>query len=180
MDGAPHRVRADGEAVDDYDFALPEDRIALRPAVPRDSARLLQCTADGALSDHHVRDLPAILRKGDRLVVNNSRVIPARLIGERVREGISAKVELTLTERVEGGAWRALAKPAKKLLAGDRLVFGGGEGVGATVVSRDGAHVTVHFDGDPLGAGVMPLPPYIAAKRPADRQDESDYQTVYA
>lgn len=174
-------MRADGEAVDDYDFALPEDRIALRPAVPRDSAKLLRCGPDGALSDHHVRDLASLLRKGDRLVVNDSRVIPARLIGQRLREGIRAKVELTLTERVEGGGWRALAKPAKKLHPGDRLSFGAGEGaVGATVVSREGAQVDVRFDGDPLGAGVMPLPPYIAAKRPADRQDESDYQTVYA
>ncbi|HEV2081124.1 MAG TPA: tRNA preQ1(34) S-adenosylmethionine ribosyltransferase-isomerase QueA [Brevundimonas sp.] len=183
----------------DFDFDLPEDRIALRPAEPRDSARLL-VVRDGDLEDRVVRDLPDFLRAGDALVFNDTRVIPARLSGERTRPGeagqtLTVDVEATLHHRDAPDVWSAFMKPGKRLKVGDRVRFGrstdGACALGAldaTVEAKgeDGL-VSLRFDlsGPALDeairdVGVMPLPPYIAAKRPEDDRDRSDYQTVYA
>ncbi|WP_245803079.1 tRNA preQ1(34) S-adenosylmethionine ribosyltransferase-isomerase QueA [Acuticoccus yangtzensis] len=171
----------EGESLDDYDFTLPDGAIALRPAVPRDAARLLVSRPSDGFEDRHVRDLPSLLRPGDRLVVNDSRVVPARLVGTRVRGDASSKVELTLLAEDPPGTWRAFAKPAKRIAPGDRLTFTeGGRHAAAEVVSRDGPEVRVQFEDDPFAVGSMPLPPYIAAKRAPDAQDMDDYQTVYA
>ena len=170
----------------DFDFDLPDGLIATRPARPRSAARLLVVRPD-RLVDAIVTDLVDLLRPGDRLVLNDTRVIPARLTGTRVRptrDGSGrARVELTLTEARPDGAWEALGKPMRKLRLGDRLVF---DGLEAEVVDL-GARVVVRFDaeGDALDAaidraGAMPLPPYIAAKRPADEADKTDYQTCWA
>jgi S-adenosylmethionine:tRNA ribosyltransferase-isomerase len=173
----------------DFDFHLPQDRIALRPADPRDSARLLTVAAEGTLGDRRVRDLPDLLRAGDVLVFNDTRVIPARLSGERDRAGLTVPVQATLLKRLAPDRWTALMKPGKRLRPGDRVTFGSGDTALAATVSEkgeDGA-VTLVFDlaGGALDAavaraGVMPLPPYIAALRPEDEQDRRDYQTVYA
>lgn len=169
----------------DFDFELPEDRIALRPAEPRDSARMLHVRPGHGLADHRVRDLPGLLRAGDILVVNETRVIPARLKGRRRREGSDIAVEATLHQRISSGSWRALMRPGKKINAGDQLAFGD---LGARVAEkgRDG-EFTLDFDcsGPELDAaiertGEMPLPPYIASKRKQDARDRIDYQTVYA
>lgn len=170
----------DGSSLSDYDYDLPEDRIALRPASPRDSARLLVSWPD-RLEDRIVRELPAVLAPGDRLVVNVSRVIPARLAGERVRGEGAARVELTLLAERQPGEWEAFARPAKRIAPGDVLRFSGRDGpVEGTVTARDGGTVWVRFGKDPLPAGAMPLPPYIASRRAPDARDEEDYQTVYA
>ncbi len=174
--------------LDDFDFDLPEELIATRPVRPRPAARLLHAEG-GAIHDRHVRDLPAILRPGDRLVLNNTRVIPARLIGERLREsrdgGGRAKVELTLIAPAPEGAWRVLARPLRKLALGDRLVFDAG--LTGRVIAREAEAAVVAFDQAGAAfdaaleaAGQMPLPPYIAARRAADDRDRSDYQTVFA
>jgi S-adenosylmethionine:tRNA ribosyltransferase-isomerase len=178
----------------DFDFDLPEDRIALRPAEPRDSARLLVVSDDGLL-DRRVRDLPDFLKAGDVLVFNDTRVIPARLNGSRTREGSTAHVEATLHRRLSPSRWTAFMKPGKRLKPGDRVRFGEtGDracllgALDATVIDKaDGGEVTLAFDlaGPDLDAaiaatGMMPLPPYIAAKRPEDERDRADYQTVYA
>jgi S-adenosylmethionine:tRNA ribosyltransferase-isomerase len=166
--------------VDDFDFALPEDRIALRPASPRDSARLLRVTpAD--LSDHIVRDLPALLRPGDVLVFNDTRVIPAQLSG---RKGTAA-IDVTLHRRLGPIEWLAFVRNARRLKAGDRIDFGAGL-AGILVEKRPEGDVHWRFESDdPLEvalerAGRMPLPPYIARKRGIDARDARDYQTVYA
>lgn len=179
----------------DFDFHLPEDRIALRPADPRDSARLLLVEPDAPVQDLHVRDLPGLLREGDVLVVNDTRVIPARLKGFRLRGESRIAVEATLHQPKSGHVWTAFMRPGKKLAPGDRLQFGeGGDracllgSLDAIVESKgEGGEVTIAFDlsGPDLMAaiaerGMMPLPPYIAAKRPEDDQDRADYQTVYA
>jgi S-adenosylmethionine:tRNA ribosyltransferase-isomerase len=179
----------------DFDFHLPEERIALRPASPRDSARLLLVEPGAPLRDLQVRDLPGLLRAGDVLVINDTRVIPARLKGFRVRGDSRIAVEATLHQPRSGHVWTAFMRPGKKLAVGDRLVFGGSDdracllgGLDATVQAKgEGGEVTVAFDlsGPDLMAaiaerGMMPLPPYIAAKRPEDEQDRADYQTVYA
>ena len=173
----------------DFDFHLPDDHIALRPAEPRDSARLL-VVKDGALEDRIVRDLPDFLRAGDALVLNDTRVIPARLSGVRERIGpegetLTVAVEATLHHRDAPDVWSAFMKPGKRLKAGDRVTFQGLTGT-VTAKSDDGL-VTLRFDlaGPALDAairevGVMPLPPYIAAKRPEDDRDRSDYQTMFA
>jgi S-adenosylmethionine:tRNA ribosyltransferase-isomerase len=167
----------------DFDFDLPEDRIATRPARPRTSARLLLADGD-EIRDLRVSDLIDIFRPGDRLVLNNTRVIPARLAGRRIRDGIEARVEVTLLEFAEG-AWRALAKPLRKLKLGEEIVFS--DALTAVVVERGAADLRLSFNltGDDFDAalnasGAMPLPPYIASKRAADVQDETDYQTVFA
>ncbi len=172
----------------DFDFDLPDALIATRPARPRPSARLL--LAEGAqISDHTVADLPRFLRAGDRLVLNNTKVIPARLFGQRLRqtpEGtLSAKVEITLLDPTPGGDWRAMAKPLRKLKEGDQLQFS--DTLSAVVLGRLEDTVSLKFNltGDAFDAalaatGAMPLPPYIAAKRAADAQDKEDYQTVFA
>lgn len=173
----------------DFDFDLPEDRIALRPVEPRDSARLL-VVRDGALEDRVVRDLPDFLQPGDALVFNDTRVIPARLAGSRHRIGpggetLSVAVEATLHHRDAPDTWSAFMKPGKRIKPGDRITF---EHLEAAVISKgeDGL-ITLTFDragpalDDAIRAvGVMPLPPYIAAKRAEDDRDRSDYQTVYA
>ncbi|MCC3244016.1 tRNA preQ1(34) S-adenosylmethionine ribosyltransferase-isomerase QueA [Methylocystis sp. WRRC1] len=181
--------------VDLFDFELPQDRIALRPANPRDSARMLVVPGKGAFEDKSVRDLPACLREGDALVVNDTRVIHARLSGRRLRGELSAGVEATLIERLDASRWRALMRPAKKLAIGDLIRFGRESGgaclqgaLDARVEGRgDAGEVTLAFDlsGPSLDeaieiAGKMPLPPYIAGKRAADASDETDYQTVFA
>ncbi|ARE42035.1 S-adenosylmethionine:tRNA ribosyltransferase-isomerase [Rhodovulum sp. P5] len=172
----------------DFDFDLPEELIATRPARPRPAARLL--VADGGLTrDAHVRDLPAFLRPGDRLVLNDTKVIPARLTGTRRRETpqgpVEARVEITLMEPAPDGRWRAMAKPLRKLKAGERIDFA--PDFSAEVTDRGAEDVTLAFNctGDAFDAalarvGAMPLPPYIAARRPADHQDLDDYQSVWA
>ena len=176
--------RVDALAVDEtwtldaYDFELPADRIADRPAEPRDSARLLEI--DDRLSDKSVRDLPDLLRPGDLMVFNDTRVIPARLTGKRR----TAQIEVTLHKAESATIWRAFARPAKRLVPGDRIEFDAG--LAAEVVDKGaGGEVTLAFggSGDALMAalntqGEMPLPPYL--KRPPDARDRHDYQTVYA
>ena len=179
----------------DFDFDLPEDRIALRPATPRDAARLLVVTPDAPLRDLTVRDLPGELRAGDVLVLNDTRVIPARLKGVRHRGESQVAVEATLHRRLAPSRWTAFMRPGKRLVEGDRVVFGAAAdracflgALDATVTGKgEGGEVTLSFDlaGPDLDAaiaerGAMPLPPYIAAKRAEDEQDRRDYQTVYA
>jgi S-adenosylmethionine:tRNA ribosyltransferase-isomerase len=176
--------------VDLFDFELPEDRIALRPASPREAARLLAVTPP-ALADHTVADLPSLLRPGDGLVFNDTRVIPAALAGQRVRDGKTARLAFNLIKRVDGRSWRAFARPAKKLEPGDRITFTRGElasELAATVTAKlEAGEIELHFDlsGPTLDAaiarvGLMPLPPYIALKRPPDAADDTDYQTLFA
>ncbi len=179
-----------------FDFHLPEELIALRPVHPRDAARLLVVGPDAAepLADKVMTDLPGLLAPGDALVFNDTRVIPAALKGTRTRDGASAQVSITLIEHLDEHRWQALARPAKRLEPGDRIQFGEGGNVcalgtlDATVEAKgeDGA-LTLAFDlsgpalHDAIEAqGAMPLPPYIAARRPADDQDRSDYQTTFA
>lgn len=174
--------------VDDFDFDLPERLIALRPAVPRDSARLLVVRANGVREHRDIRALPQLLGSGDILVVNDSKVIPARLCGLRHRaddDSPGAKCELLLYSRVNGSTFHAFARPAKRLKPSDILTFG--PALKGRVVVRDGAEVQVAFDreGDALDAaiaaqGEVPLPPYIAGRRSPDGRDRADYQTVYA
>lgn len=181
--------------VDLFDFELPEELIALRPARPRDNARLLHAPAEGGFEDLVVGDAPSLFRPGDLLVFNDTRVIPARLKGVRVREDGSVAMEATLLRRLSGSTWTALAKPGKRLREGDRIRFGSMDdracllgALDATVAAKgeDGA-ITLAFDlsGPDLdaaisAAGAMPLPPYIAGKRAPDEDDEKDYQTIYA
>lgn len=162
----------------DFDFHLPEGLIAEQPARPRDAARLLDVTPE-ALVDRAIRDLPELLCAGDLLVVNDTRVIPARLDGRRG----AARVEVTLHKRLGERDWLAFARPAKRLAPGDSLSFG--EDLAAEVTGRDGGEVALRFaiGGAELMAalqrhGRMPLPPYI--KRAADAEDERDYQTLFA
>jgi len=181
--------------VDLFDFELPEELIALRPARPRESARLLHVPAEGAFEDRIVRDAPSLFRAGDLLVFNDTRVIPARLSGVRTRDESSVVVEATLIERTSASTWVALAKPGKRLREGDRIQFGTLDdracllgALDATVKAKgeDGA-IALAFDlsGPDLdaaiaAAGAMPLPPYIATRRAPDEEDMSDYQTFYA
>jgi S-adenosylmethionine:tRNA ribosyltransferase-isomerase len=179
----------------DFDFELPEDRIALRPASPRGAARLLVVGADRALADRHVRDLPALLAPGDALVFNDTRVIPARLKGWRLRGEGRLPIEATLLKRLDGSRWTVFAKPGRRLAPGDRLRFGEANdracllaALEATVVEKaESGEITLAFDlaGPDLDLaiaerGAMPLPPYIAARRAEDERDRADYQTVYA
>lgn len=170
--------------LEDFDFHLPEDRIAVRPVRPRSAARML-VVADG-LRDAHVRDLPDLLQPGDRLVFNDTRVIPARLEGVRQRpDAPGARIDVTLMEPLAQGGWSALARPLKKLAPGDTVAFAAG--LTARVAARHGDRVDLAFDRDGAAfedalaqAGAMPLPPYIAAKRAPDAQDDADYQTIFA
>jgi S-adenosylmethionine:tRNA ribosyltransferase-isomerase len=166
--------------VDLFDFELPADRIALRPASPRDEARLLRL-ADGALSDHRVRELPALLRRGDMLVFNDTRVIPAQLEGRRG----DARIGATLHKREGPRAWRAFIRNARRLREGDRVEFGAGVAAVASERGADGAFLLTFEGEEPVEtllerAGRMPLPPYIAGKRAADARDRDDYQTMFA
>ncbi|HEX2803119.1 MAG TPA: tRNA preQ1(34) S-adenosylmethionine ribosyltransferase-isomerase QueA [Sphingomicrobium sp.] len=166
--------------VDLFDFDLPPDRIALRPARPRDSAKLLLVEGE-RVSDRQVLDLPDLLRPGDVLLFNDTKVIPAQLEGLRGE----ARVGVTLHKRESARSWWAFVRNAKRLRPGDRIDFG--REVAALVSERaeDGSFL-IHFEGDEpvellLGrAGRMPIPPYIASKRPADERDHEDYQTVFA
>jgi S-adenosylmethionine:tRNA ribosyltransferase-isomerase len=180
-----------------FDFDLPPERIALRPAAPRDAARLLAVRpgATPNLEDRNVRDLPDLLRRGDALVVNDTKVIPARLRGRRIGRGaMEPAIEATLHRRIDGARWRAFVKPAKRLSPGDVVRFGE-EGrvcflgqLDATVEEKgEGGEVTLAFafHGPMLDQavderGAMPLPPYIAARRPPDERDRTDYQTMFA
>jgi S-adenosylmethionine:tRNA ribosyltransferase-isomerase len=175
--------------LDDFDFDLPEDLIATRPARPRTSARLLVAQGD-AISDAHVYDLPKILRPGDRMVLNDTRVLPVRLTGTRTRPTQSgsgmAKIEVTLLEPQPDHGWTALIKPLRKLRTGEVIVFTDRLSATLTDPGEGGiARLSLTLSGDALEAelaqaGAMPLPPYIAARRPADAQDLVDYQTVFA
>ena len=173
--------------VDEFDFDLPEERIALRPARPRDAARMLVIGPDeGTLADKCVRDLPSFLEPGDVLVFNDTKVIPARLFGTRTRGGAVARIEVMLHLREGPSTWRAFLRPAKKLAIGEAIRFEGG--LEAQVVEKnEGGESVLQFSqsGPDLDeaiakAGVMPLPPYIARKRETDEEDLSDYQTLYA
>jgi S-adenosylmethionine:tRNA ribosyltransferase-isomerase len=172
----------------DFDFDLPEGLIATRPAKPRSSARLLLAEGD-RISDRRVTDLVEILRPGDRLVLNDTKVIPARLSGQRFRTGAegetSARIEVTLLEPKADGSWAVLLKPLKKIRDGEVIVFsadlsaalaGREEGQGLLQFNLSGED----FDAALAEAGAMPLPPYIAALRAPDEADKSDYQTVWA
>ncbi len=191
---------ADIMRTDQFDFELPADRIALRPASPRDSARLMVVRPDADLradepmfEDRIVRDLPELLEPGDALVVNDTRVIPARLAGRKLG-GTEPRIEATLTKRLDDSHWLALARPARRLSAGDTIRFGG-EGrvyllgqLDATVEAKgQGGEVTLAFsfhgpvlDQAIAEVGDMPLPPYIAGKRAPDARDREDYQTLFA
>ena len=179
----------------DFDFELPDDRIALRPAEPRDAARMLVVQPGEPLAEAFVRDLPGLLRAGDALVFNDTRVIAARLFGARLREASSVAVEATLHRRLSADRWTAFMRPGKRLKVGDRVQFGEQTdracllaALDATIADKgEGGEVTLAFDltGPDLDAavaerGLMPLPPYIAAKRAEDERDRRDYQTVYA
>jgi len=175
--------------VDQFDFDLPEDLIALRPASPRDSARLLVVGAEGKLTHAHMRDLPNFLNAGDALVLNDTKVIPARLRGVRLARADVAttpKIEVTLHKRIAPDRFLAFARPARKLEAGDRLLLG--STIRTQVAARnDGGEVELHFaligsalDEAIAREGEIPLPPYIAGKRKPDARDASDYQTTFA
>ncbi|MGH6734550.1 MAG: tRNA preQ1(34) S-adenosylmethionine ribosyltransferase-isomerase QueA [Methyloceanibacter sp.] len=179
-----------------FDYHLPEELIALRPVSPRDAARLLVVEPNAAepLSDRMIGDLPELLSPGDALVFNDTKVIPAELAGTRERDGASAHVSVTLTDRIDANRWHALARPAKRLKPGDRIVFGEGGDVcllgslTATVEARGReGEVTLAFDFSDASLdqaihrlGAMPLPPYIASRRAGDEQDRTDYQTLFA
>ncbi len=166
--------------VDQFDFDLPPERIALRPVSPRDAARML-CVSGGQIQDGHVAELPAQLRAGDCLVFNDTRVIPAQLEGTRGE----ARIGATLHKRIDLRRWQAFIRNAKRLRAGDVVQFGGG--VEATAEERlpDGSFILNFLGDEPVEvllhrAGTMPLPPYIASKRGIDEADKSDYQTMFA
>lgn len=172
----------------DFDFNLPETLIATRPAEPRSAARLLLAAGD-TIADRSVVDLPGILRPGDRLVLNDTKVIPARLFGHRDRVGpdgtTSARIEATLLAPQPDASWRALVKPLKKLRDGEIIHFS--DDLNAECIGRADGQAVLRFNltGDAFdvalsAAGQMPLPPYIAAQRPADARDKSDYQTIWA
>jgi S-adenosylmethionine:tRNA ribosyltransferase-isomerase len=184
---------------DAFDFELPSDRIALEPVRPRDAARLLVIKQRVDFLDRGVRDLADLLRPGDALVVNDTRVIPAEMKGRRMRAGIEAAVAFNLHKRLDGYRWLAFARPAKRLIVGDVVRFGvqgrvcsAGE-LNATVEAKgndatgDGGEVTLAFslhgaylDAAVTELGTLPLPPYIASKRPVRAEDQRDYQTIYA
>jgi S-adenosylmethionine:tRNA ribosyltransferase-isomerase len=180
-----------------FDFALPEDRIALRPASPRGSSRLLVVRPGkaNAFEDRGMGDLPGLLRSGDTLVVNDTKVIAASLNGRRIGRGDGEPaIAATLTKRLDGSRWRALVRPAKRLAIGDVVRFGSEgrvcflEQLDATVEAKgEGGEVTLGFafhgpmlDQALAERGDMPLPPYIAGRRTVDEQDRTDYQTMFA
>ena len=180
--------------VDLFDFELPDSAIALRPTEPRDAAKLLVVRPGEAFEDRVVRDLPDLLREGDVVVFNDTRVIPAQLSGTRHRGEAVAQVDATLHMRISPDSWLAFVRPGKRVAVGDRIRFGHDGKVcligtlDATVAEkREGGEVLLAFDlsGPWLDealreVGHIPLPPYIASKRPEDDRDRSDYQTIYA
>ncbi len=188
---------------DEFDFALPEDRIALRPAAPRDAARLLVVRPGAPIerADRTMGDLPSLLRSGDALVVNDTKVMPANLHGRRLGRGVGGEandrepaIAATLTRRLDGSRWRALVRPAKRLKPGDVVRFGSEgrvcflEQLDATVEAKgEGGEVTFAFafhgaalDDALAERGDMPLPPYIGSRRTVDERDRTDYQTMFA
>src|SRR5580698_9532892 len=197
---------------DEFDFALPEDRIALRPAAPRDAARLLVVRPGASVEreDRTMADLPALLRSGDALVVNDTKVMPANLHGRRLGRGGGGgggvgggdgdrepAIAATLTKRLDGSRWRALVRPAKRLKPGDVVRFGAegrvcfleqldatveekGEGVGGGEVTFAFAFHGAALDDALAERGDMPLPPYIGSRRTVDERDRADYQTMFA
>jgi S-adenosylmethionine:tRNA ribosyltransferase-isomerase len=186
--------------VDLFDFHLPSERIALRPAEPRESAKLLVIdpNSNGLFEDRIINDLPVLLNPGDVLVVNDTKVLPARLNGIRLRDGVSAKIEASLHKREGAALWRAFVKPAKKLRQGESIYFSALDApppqqdlktsLEAQVkIKHEGGEVLLEFSraGEALDAalaqvGRMPLPPYIESKRRGDDKDERDYQTLFA
>ena len=173
--------------VDQFDFVLPEERIALRPSVPRDAARLLVVGAQGAISHKTVRDLPDLLRRGDRLVLNDTRVIAARLRGHRTGRGTGpAKIEILLHKRLSPNQYLAFARPSRKLSEGDSLRLGHSL-VGQVRRRGQAGEIEVQFalsgaelDQEIAEQGEVPLPPYIIGKRAVDERDRGDYQTTFA
>lgn len=174
--------------LDDFDFDLPEELIATRPAEPRTSARLM-VAGPTQVRDAIVSDLPDVLRAGDRLVLNDTRVIPARLQGVRQRQTeqgvVEAKIEATLLNPTSRGGWTALMKPMRKVRVGEVIAFGPDLRAELSGVVAGQAELSFNLDGDAFQAalnqvGAMPLPPYIAARRAPDEQDKTDYQTVWA
>ncbi len=174
--------------VDAFDFELPQSLIALHPVEPRDAARMLVVRPGEPLQDAHVTDLLTLLRAGDVLVVNDTRVLPAELAGTRIRGENRASVSFNLHKRVDRHTWRAFARPAKRLNLLDRLELGDDGSLLASVAGKgETGEVTLSFD---LGGaeldeaikshGAMPLPPYIGSQRPLEDRDKADYQTVYA
>ncbi|MBP6363908.1 MAG: tRNA preQ1(34) S-adenosylmethionine ribosyltransferase-isomerase QueA [Novosphingobium sp.] len=167
--------------VDLFDFELPPELIALRPAKPRNAARLLHVSEAGALADLTVRDLPSLLRRGDVLVFNDTRVIPAQLEGMRG----DARIGATLHKRIDLRRWQAFVRNAKRLRTGDTIDFANGVQAIAETRGDDGSWTLAFVGEEPVEvllerAGQMPLPPYIAGKRPTDAQDKADYQTMFA
>jgi S-adenosylmethionine:tRNA ribosyltransferase-isomerase len=177
-----------------FDFELPPASIALRPASPRDAARMLVVQGDGVLRDHIITDLPQWFEPGDQLVVNDTKVMPAQLSGRRIGRDAEPRIEATLIKRLDGSRWQALVKPAKKLSAGDRVRFGN-EGKVCLLGHLDAeveakgleGEVTLSFsfhgpalDQAIADLGSPPLPPYIASKRAPDDKDAADYQTMFA
>jgi S-adenosylmethionine:tRNA ribosyltransferase-isomerase len=168
--------------IDDFDFALPQELVASHPCEPRDAARLLVIRASGGFDDRRISDLPTLLQPGDLLVFNDTKVIPARLVGRRGE----AVVEVMIYRELGGGAWRAFAKGARRLRTDDRLVFA--EGFAAVVGEKHPeGDVTLRFELDPAAFrealarhGTMPLPPYIKRPRGGDPRDRQDYQTIFA
>jgi S-adenosylmethionine:tRNA ribosyltransferase-isomerase len=194
---------------DEFDFALPEDRIALRPAMPRDAARLLVVRPGAPVEreDRAIGDLPSLLRSGDALVVNDTKVMAANLHGRRLGRGVGGvggdandrepAIAATLTKRLDGSRWRALVRPAKRLKPGDVVRFGAegrvcfldqldatveakGEGVGGGEVTFAFAFHGAALDDALAERGDMPLPPYIGSRRAVDERDRTDYQTMFA
>lgn len=174
--------------LEDFDFELPERLIATRPARPRTAARLLVAEGD-AITDATVAGLGRFLRPGDRLVLNDTKVIPARLSGVRRRDGPAgggtARIEVTLLDPAPDGGWRAMVKPLKKLREGETVRFDAGLEARCIAKAEGQAVLRFNLEGEDFdaalnAAGAMPLPPYIAARRAADAQDREDYQTVFA
>ena len=175
--------------LEDFDFELPTDLIALRPKTPRVSARLLVAT-DNTIDDLIVSDLVNLLRPGDRLVLNNTKVIPARLSGTRTRtisakNIVTAKIAINLIERIAKDTWVALVKPLRKLDLGEIIDLG--LGLNAKITHKSNGTATLFFnksgqelDDSLYAIGSMPLPPYIEKKRSADLRDVVDYQTIWA
>ena len=164
-----------------FDFELPPERIALRPARPRDAARMLVVADGDSLADRSVRDLPQLLRKGDVLVFNDTRVIPARLEGRRGE----ARIGATLHKRLDLRRWQAFVRNARRLKPGDTIQFHAGVSAVAETRHDDGSFTLAFAGEEPVEAlleraGTMPLPPYIAGKRASDEQDREDYQTLFA
>jgi S-adenosylmethionine:tRNA ribosyltransferase-isomerase len=182
--------------VDAFDFELPQSLIALRPAEPREAARLLRVSKSGPFQDLRIRDLPSLIRPGDALVVNDTRVVPARLRGTRVRGDNAARLEIMLHQRLGPDRWRAFVRPAKRVQVGERIRFGDDSESTSCFLGQldaeveekgEGGDVTLRFafsgpvlDEAIAAMGEVPLPPYIAGQRAADERDRTDYQTMFA